>query len=268
MINKLTVGGTQNASKKVTSLEVLEQVNLFRKQEGNRAVLQHSDLLKLIRDEFEDEILLGNISEKSLPSTGGRPTKIYELSLSQAKQILMRESKFVRKAVIHWIDELEKAIEQGAFRVPQTFREALMLAAQQQEEIEEKQRQIKAQSQQLTEQAPKVLFADAIVGSTTSCLIGELAKIITQNGVVIGQNRLFAWLRDKGYLGRSGERYNLPNQRYIEQGLFEIKKGSRSGEGGVMKTTLTPKVTPKGQLYFVNHFLLKASKEFTNSQNN
>ena len=116
------------------------------------------------------------------------------------------------------------------------------------------------------EQAPKVVFADAIVGSQSSCLIGELAKIITQNGYKIGQNNLFDWMRKNHYLGTTGEYYNIPMQRYIEQGLFELKKSTHS-ENGVMRTTVTPKVLPKGQLYFINLFLkrdnsLYANKEF------
>ncbi|MDE6338543.1 MAG: phage antirepressor [Muribaculaceae bacterium] len=103
--------------------------------------------------------------------------------------------------------------------------------------------------------APKVLFADAVAGSQSSCLIGELAKIITQNGYKIGQNRLFEWLRENGYLGTKGEYYNVPNQRYQEMGLFTVKKGVRSGNDGVMRTTLTTKVTGKGQQYFINKFL-------------
>ena len=103
--------------------------------------------------------------------------------------------------------------------------------------------------------APKVLFADAVVGSKSTCLIGELAKIISQNGYPIGQNRLFQWLRENGYLGKHGERYNIPNQQYVEMGLFELKKGVRSGNDGVMKVTMTTKVTGKGQSYFINKFL-------------
>lgn len=103
--------------------------------------------------------------------------------------------------------------------------------------------------------APKVLFADAVVGSKSTCLIGELAKIISQNGYPIGQNRLFQWLRDNGYLGKHGERYNIPNQQYVEMGLFELKKGVRSGNDGVMKVTMTTKVTGKGQQYFINKFI-------------
>lgn len=107
----------------------------------------------------------------------------------------------------------------------------------------------------LEQQAPKVAFANAIEASKSSCLIGELAKILTQNGYTIGQNRLFEWLRNNGYLGTKGEYYNIPNQTYIEQGLFDLKKGVRSGNDGVMHTTITTKVTGKGCRYFINKFL-------------
>lgn len=124
---------------------------------------------------------------------------------------------------------------------------------------ERQQRQLAENKVQLLEevtkeQAPKVVFADAIVGSQSSCLIGELAKVISQNGYKIGQNNLFAWMRKHHYLGTAGEYYNIPMQKYIEQGLFELKKSTHS-ENGVMKTTTTTKVTGKGQQYFVNLFL-------------
>lgn len=120
--------------------------------------------------------------------------------------------------------------------------------------IDRQAKRLAEQSAKIEEDAPKVAFANAIVASKSSCLIGELAKIITQNGKAIGQNRLFVWMRKNGYLGTKGERYNIP-QQYIEQGLFELKKGVRSGSDGVMKTTITPKVTAKGQEYFINKFL-------------
>lgn len=102
--------------------------------------------------------------------------------------------------------------------------------------------------------APKVLFADAVVGSKSTCLIGELAKILTQNGYKIGQNRLFKYLRENGYLGTKGEFYNIPNQKYQEMGLFEVKTTVHD-ENGVMVTKRTTKVTGKGQQYFINKFL-------------
>ena len=108
--------------------------------------------------------------------------------------------------------------------------------------------------EKIKEDAPKVIFADAITGSKSSILIGQLAKTLTQNGYKIGQNRLFAWLRDNHYLGSYGSYYNIPYQVYIEQGLFEVKYTSHS-EGASMVTSATPKVTGKGQQYFINLFL-------------
>lgn len=109
---------------------------------------------------------------------------------------------------------------------------------------------------------PKVLFADAVSASNKSCLVGELAKMISQEAIrtgktqkKIGQNNLFAWLRNKGYLCKGGERKNQPKQVYVEQGLFEIKKGSRLDGQGNNIITSTTKVTGKGQIYFINKFL-------------
>ena len=109
---------------------------------------------------------------------------------------------------------------------------------------------------------PKVLFADAVSASNKSCLVGELAKMISQEAIrtgkaqkKIGQNNLFAWLRNNGYLCKGGERKNQPKQVYIEQGLFEMKKGSYVDSSGANVVTTTTKVTGKGQIYFVNKFL-------------
>lgn len=114
---------------------------------------------------------------------------------------------------------------------------------------------IKKQAKQLQDQAPKVLFADAVATSERSILIGELAKIMHQNGVSIGQNRLFEELRKTGYLGSKGEYYNIPTQRAVEQGLFEIKKTSITKPDGTVLVTTTTKVTGKGQIYFLNKFI-------------
>lgn len=119
---------------------------------------------------------------------------------------------------------------------------------------EERQKRIEAE-QKVAEATPAIAFTNAVQSANSSCLIGELAKIITQNGYPIGEKRLFAWMRENGYLGKHGERYNIPNQQYVEQGLFEIKKGVRSGSSGVLHTTITTKLTGKGQVYFVNKFL-------------
>lgn len=108
----------------------------------------------------------------------------------------------------------------------------------------------------LEEQKPAVIFAGSVSASKTSILIGELAKILRGNGIQIGQKRLFQWMRENGYLiKRQGTDYNMPTQRSMEMGLFEIKEGSYTNGNGVNIITKTPKVTGRGQVYFINKFL-------------
>ena len=121
---------------------------------------------------------------------------------------------------------------------------------------EEKQKRIEAE-QKIQKDAPKVLFADAVSTSQRSCLVAELAKILQQNGVNIGQNRLFVWMRENGYLCSKGQYYNQPTQKAMELGLFELKQTSITKPDGVVLVTTTTKVTGKGQIYFVEKFLSK-----------
>ena len=172
---------------------------------------------------------------------------LYDVILDSRKP----EAKTFRKWVTSEVLPSIRKTGQYSADIPQTFSQALMLAARQQEEIERQQKAIEAKDRKIAEDAPKVVFSDAVVGSRSSCLIGELAKILTQNGCRIGQNRLFEKLRNEGYLGTKGEYYNIPNQKFIEQGLFELKKTTHS-ENGVMKSSVTPKVTGKGQQYLIN----------------
>lgn len=126
--------------------------------------------------------------------------------------------------------------------------------------LEDKERKLREAQEQIDSDRPKVLFANAIIGSQRSCLIGELAKILRQNGVEIGEKRLFQWLRDNKYLGSKGERHNIPNQEYMERGYFELKTNVFSTRDGVMRTTRTTKVTPKGQEHIIQKFIgLQAS---------
>ena len=114
---------------------------------------------------------------------------------------------------------------------------------------------IRTQNAKLEEYKPKAIFADAVSASKSSILVGELAKILQQNGVAIGQNRLFAWLRNNGYLCCYGERYNMPTQRSMEMSLFEIKETTINNPDGSIRVSRTVKVTGKGQQYFINKFL-------------
>lgn len=113
------------------------------------------------------------------------------------------------------------------------------------------------------EQAPKVAFADAVLSSPDSILVNELAKILCQRGYKTGEIRLYEQLRNEGYLCKTGSDYNLPKQEYLEMGLFEVTKGTRSGNGGILHTTRTTKVTPKGCQYFINKFIGKPQTLFT-----
>ncbi|WP_201251174.1 phage regulatory protein/antirepressor Ant [Lacticaseibacillus rhamnosus] len=150
---------------------------------------------------------------------------------------------------INAFNSMETQIRTG-YAIPGSYAEALKLAANQAEKIEQ-------QKQTIAIQAPKALFADAVATSHTSILIGDLAKLIRQNGVDIGQNRLFAWLREHGYLIGSGDRRNMPTQRAMDLELFDIKERTFQNPDGSVRITKTTKVTGKGQQYFINKFLQK-----------
>ena len=129
---------------------------------------------------------------------------------------------------------------------------ALLIA---QRKIQLKDKAIANKERQIAEQKPKVIFADAVSVSNSAILIGELAKILRQNGIDIGQNRLFKRLRQDGYLiSRKGTDYNMPTQKAMDLGLFKIKETSITHSDGHITVSKTPKVTGKGQIYFINKF--------------
>ena len=152
-----------------------------------------------------------------------------------------------------WVfDEVLPTVRQtGAYMTPETIEKVLMNP----DTIISLATQLKELQTKVEQDKPKVLFADAVAASHTSILIGDLAKLIRQNGVEVGQNRLFQWLRDNGYLCSTGERYNLPTQKSMELKLFEVKETTISNPDGSIRITRTTKVTGKGQAYFVNKFL-------------
>lgn len=166
----------------------------------------------------------------------------------------------------HWVtaDVLPSIRKHGMYATEATVESMLndpesaivMLRAYQKERQERLAAQHRAEQleQQHIEDKPKVVYADAVAGSKSACLIGELAKMIAQNGYPIGEKRLFEWLRENHYLCAYGERYNQPYQQYIEQGLFTMKQAVFSVDGEI-RTRNTTKVTGKGQVYFINKFL-------------
>lgn len=156
--------------------------------------------------------------------------------------------KFKRWVTSEVLPALRKT---GQYQVKELSGQELMAKA-----LIEAQSVLAAKDKQIEQMKPKVVFADAVATSHTSILVGELAKILKQNGIDMGQKRLFAWLREKGYLiKRQGTDYNMPTQKAMDLGLFEIKEGSYVNGSGVNITTKTPKVTGKGQQYFINKFL-------------
>ena len=128
-------------------------------------------------------------------------------------------------------------------------------------QLEEKDKKIAEANKQIEMDKPKVVFAESIAVAKTSILVGEMAKLIKQStGVEIGQNRFFDYLRDKGYLHSKGSQKNLPTQRSVNAGWFEVKEGTRINSEGVSVITRTPKITGKGQIYFVNLFAKESNK--------
>ena len=181
---------------------------------------------------------------------------LYSLVLSSK---LPTAKKFKRWVTNEVIPSIRK---HGAYMTPETLEkvllspDTLMQLAQNLKDEQEKRRVLETKIEQ---DKPKVLFADAVASAKTSILIGELAKLLKQNGVDIGQNRLFEWMRQNGYLiRRQGSDYNMPTQRSMEQGLFEIKETTVVHADGHTHINKTPKVTGKGQAYFVTLFLKEA----------
>lgn len=164
-----------------------------------------------------------------------------------------------KEEYIKAFNKMEETIKNGGFNVPKSFREALLLAAEQQEVIENQQKQIEEKNAKIEADKPKVLFSEAVSASNKSILVRELAKLITQNGYQIGEKQLYERLRKAGYLCSSGESYNQPTQTYMNMGLFHLKKTSVICDGESKVYTVT-KVTPKGQIYFINKFLGKGMK--------
>lgn len=184
---------------------------------------------------------LGGVQEMTVINESG----LYSLVLSSK---LPSAKKFKRWVTSEVLPALRKT---GQYQVKELSGQELMAKA-----LIEAQSVLAAKDKVIEEMKPKALFADAVATSHTSILVGELAKILKQNGIDMGQKRLFAWLREKGYLiKRQGTDYNMPTQKAMDLGLFEIKEGSYVNGSGVNITTKTPKITGKGQQYFINKFL-------------
>lgn len=192
--------------------------------------------------ENTDFVVMDKFVQDETAFGGHRRIADHALKLDMAKEISMIQRSEKGKQARQYFLQVEKAWNNPEMVVQR----ALQIQT----------RKVEALQLENNELKPKALFADAVATSHTSILVGELAKIIKQNGVNIGGTRLFVWLRENGYLiKRKGTDYNMPTQKSMELQLFEIKESSHVGSDGVTRITKTPKVTGKGQQYFVNKFL-------------
>ena len=208
-------------------------------QNGSRDIDRHVDREDITTEQI---VLSGQRREVILINESGLYSLIMGSRLPNAK-------KFKRWVTSEVLPQIRKT---GGYHLPQTYSEALRALAEKAEQNEK----LLADNQRMR---PKEIFADAVAASKTSILIGELAKLITQNGYEIGQTRMFKYLREHGYLIKDGSSRNMPMQRYVQQGLFEIKESNVQNPDGSVRITKTTKVTGKGQQYFINKFLGEVS---------
>ena len=219
-------------------------------------ILGYTNPQKAIRDHVDEEDKTVN---DSFTVNGTMPilineSGVYSLILSSK---LPKAKEFKRWVTAEVLPSIRK---HGAYMTEETLEKALanpdfliQLATQYKEEKEKR----LAAEKQIEADRPKVVFADAVEASDGSILVGVLAKILKQNGVEMGQNRLFSWLRENGYLMKGGASRNMPTQYSKEHGLIDVKESTHIMPDGTIRQTFTPKITGKGQRYFVNKFLSK-----------
>lgn len=215
--------------------------NILGYQNGSRDINRHVD---------EDD---RGSTEMVSPSGVQKTTIINESGLYS----LILSSKLpTAKKFKHWVtsEVLPTIRKHGAYMTDEKAFDVLHNAGGLADLLQQAAEQLKQKDVQIERMKPKALFADAVASSKNSILIGELSKIIKANGYDIGQRRLFSWMRDNGYLMKSGEAYNQPTQKSMELGLMEIKKSTINNPDGSIRTTTTTKITGKGQVYFVNKF--------------
>lgn len=210
-----------------------------------------------VRETLDDDEI-SNLPNTEVGQSGGRnPLIVSEAGLYS---LVLKSRKPEAKAFRRWVthDVLPSIRRDGGYMAArrdetpeETMARAVLLA---QRTIERQRATIAGQGERIAELEPKALFADAVAASDGTCLVGELAKMMTQAGFPIGQNRLFALLRKDGYLGKSGGNRNVPLQRYVEMGLFKIKETAITHADGHVTINRTPKVTGKGQRYFIERY--------------
>lgn len=214
-------------------------------------ILGYSDTNKAIAMHVDDEDKLNDKTASSLGQRGGwliNESGLYSLILSSK---LPKAKEFKRWVTSEVLPSIRK---HGAYAVDELLNDP-EFAIKTFTALKEERERSKRLSEQIEADKPKVIFADSVSAAKSSILIGDLAKILKQNGVNIGQNRLFEWFRQNGFLIKSGSSKNMPTQKAAEMGLFEVKVSTVNNPDGSIRETKTTKVTGKGQVYFVNKFL-------------
>lgn len=213
----------------------------------NDALIKHVDQDDKKTIQKSQNAILENIPNRGL--TIINESGLYSLILSSKLESAKRFKRWVTSEVLPQIRKSGAYLtDEKAYDIthnPNSLADLLLQAGE----------QLKKKDIVINEMKPKALFADAVASSHTSILVGDLAKLIKQNGYDIGQNRLFTWMKDNGYLIKGGDRKNMPTQKSMELGLFEVKERTIANPDGSVRITRTPKVTGKGQQYFINKFL-------------
>lgn len=198
--------------------------------------------------ENTDFILVAQKRETNNPKNPYTVVNDHQLTIEMAKEICMIQRSDKGKQCRQYFIELEKA-----WNTPEmVMGRALKIAQNQLDSLKGENLKL---TEKIKEDKPKVLFADAVETAHTSILVGDLAKLIKQNGVDIGQKRLFEYLRENGYLIKNGSSKNMPTQKSMDMKLFEVKERTINNPDGTVRITKTTKVTGKGQTYFINKFL-------------
>lgn len=215
------------------------------------AALGYQNASKALQDHVDDEDKLNNESLSSLGQRGGwliNESGLYSLILSSKLPGAKRFKRWVTSEVLPAIRRDGGYMKANAEETPEEIMARALKIAD---------ATMKRQQEQIEEMKPKALFADAVAASDGTCLIGELAKMLTQAGFTVGQNRLFSMMRCDGFLGKNGCNRNVTLQRYVEKGLFKIKETAVTHADGHVTINRTPKVTGKGQRYFMKYFTEK-----------
>lgn len=211
--------------------------------------------MQMLEEDERTKLSLGRAGETNCINESGLYTLIIKSNLPKAKKF----RKWVTSEVLPSIRKNGGYIAgQETLSDEELMAKALLVANN---KIAERDKIIEQKQAKIEQMKPKEIFADAVATSHTSILVGDLAKLICQNGYQIGQKRLFDWLRENNFLIKCGSSRNMPQQRFVEQGLFEIKESNLVNPDGSVRITKTTKVTGKGQVYFVNKFLKGAKNE-------